>query len=268
MCSKPTSPDARGLRRDDRLARCPMRAFGSGSARTVPMRSRGRRRSCGRRRSRPSSASRSGGRSRRRSTRLTRSTCAGAGGRAASRSATRRTRPRGSTGRRWPTGVHGRSGSRVLEGDGVVLTDDISLCTHAGHCADRFTDVWEMIRRTSDPEVRARLQHMVDLCPSGRIAHAADADAEPDEPAFEPSIAVIRDGPLWVRGGIPVESRRRHDLRGPEPRHALPLRSFEQQAVLRRHAQGGRLPRRLRRGPFERLIPGGMYPIARSHESS
>ena len=95
---------------------------------------------------------------------------------------------------------------RVLEGDGVVLTDDISLCTHAGHCADRFTDVWEMIRRTSDPEVRARLQHMVDLCPSGRIAHAATADAEPDEPEFEPSIAVIRDGPLWVRGGIPVES--------------------------------------------------------------
>ena len=95
---------------------------------------------------------------------------------------------------------------RVLKGDGVVLSDDISLCTHAGHCADRFTDVWELIRRTSDPEVRARLQHMVDLCPSGRIAHAATTDAEPDEPEFEPSIAVIRDGPLWVRGSIPVES--------------------------------------------------------------
>ena len=26
------------------------------------------------------------------------------------------------------------------------------------------------------------------------------------EPAFEPSIGVIRDGPLWVRGGISVES--------------------------------------------------------------
>jgi CDGSH-type Zn-finger protein len=101
---------------------------------------------------------------------------------------------------------HRTERERVLTGDGVVLTDDISLCTHAGHCADRFTDVWEMIRRTSDPQVRARLQHMVDLCPSGRIAHATTADAEPDEPKFEPSIAVIRDGPLWVRGGIPVES--------------------------------------------------------------
>jgi CDGSH-type Zn-finger protein len=96
--------------------------------------------------------------------------------------------------------------ARVLAGDGVVMTDDISLCTHAGHCADRFTDVWEMIRKTSDPVVRARLQHMVELCPSGRIAHASTIDADPVEPEFEPSIGVIRDGPLWVLGGIPVES--------------------------------------------------------------
>jgi CDGSH-type Zn-finger protein len=96
--------------------------------------------------------------------------------------------------------------ARVLAGDGVVMTDDPSLCTHAGHCADRFTDVWEMIRQTTDPEVRVRLQRMVDLCPSGRLAHGLTAAAEPVEPDFEPSIAVIEGGPLWVRGGIPVES--------------------------------------------------------------
>jgi CDGSH-type Zn-finger protein len=94
----------------------------------------------------------------------------------------------------------------VLAGEGVVMTDDRSLCTHAGHCADRFTDVWEMIRGTSDPAARARLRRMVELCPSGRLAHAPTVDAEALEPEFEPSIAVIRDGPLWVRGGIPVES--------------------------------------------------------------
>jgi CDGSH-type Zn-finger protein len=96
--------------------------------------------------------------------------------------------------------------ARVLKGDGVVMTDDRSLCTHAGHCADRLTDVWEMVRTTSDSAVRARLQQMVELCPSGRLAHAPDAGGEPVEPQFEPSIAVIQDGPLWVRGGIPVES--------------------------------------------------------------
>jgi len=96
--------------------------------------------------------------------------------------------------------------ARTLHGDGVVMTDDRSLCTHAGHCADRFTDVWEMIRRTNDPAVRSRLQRMVELCPSGRLAHASASNAEAVEPDFEPSIAVVRDGPLWVRGGIPVES--------------------------------------------------------------
>jgi hypothetical protein len=47
---------------------------------------------------------------------------------------------------------------------------------------------------------------MIELCPSGRLAHAPAAGAEPVEPEFEPSIAIIADGPLWVRGGIVVES--------------------------------------------------------------
>src|SRR6266705_1218281 len=30
-------------------------------------------------------------------------------------------------------------------GDGVVMTDDHTLCEHAGYCGDRFTNVWRMI---------------------------------------------------------------------------------------------------------------------------
>jgi CDGSH-type Zn-finger protein len=96
--------------------------------------------------------------------------------------------------------------AKSLHGHGVVMRDDRELCTHAGHCADRFTDVWELIRRTADPAVRERLEQMVELCPSGRLSHAPVDDAPSVEPEFEPSVAVIRDGPLWVRGGIPVES--------------------------------------------------------------
>ena len=70
------------------------------------------------------------------------------------------------------------------------MTDDFSLCTHAGFCGDRFTKVWQLIERTSDPAVRERLQRMVELCPSGRLDHAPAVGAEPVEPAFEPSIAV------------------------------------------------------------------------------
>jgi CDGSH-type Zn-finger protein len=96
--------------------------------------------------------------------------------------------------------------ARVFVGEGVVMTDDHSFCTHAGFCGDRFTSVWQLIRHTDDPAIRERMQAMIDRCPSGTLARAASVEAANDEPGFERSIAVIRDGPLWVRGGIPVES--------------------------------------------------------------
>jgi CDGSH-type Zn-finger protein len=96
--------------------------------------------------------------------------------------------------------------ARVFVGEGVVMTDDHSLCTHAGFCGDRFTSVWQMVRHTDDPAIRERMKAMIDRCPSGTLAHAADVEAANDEPVFEKGICVIRDGPLWVRGGIPVES--------------------------------------------------------------
>jgi CDGSH-type Zn-finger protein len=95
---------------------------------------------------------------------------------------------------------------RTFVGEGVVMTDDRTLCEHAGHCGDRFTDVWRMIRDTADPAVRERLQRMVSLCPSGSLEYAADIESPSVEPELQPSVAVVRDGPLWVRGGIPIEA--------------------------------------------------------------
>jgi CDGSH-type Zn-finger protein len=93
---------------------------------------------------------------------------------------------------------------RVLVGEGLVMSDDQSLCTDAGFCGDRSTNVWKMIRGTADPVVRDRLIRMVSLCPSGRLAYSLHKEADPVEPAYEPSILVQDDGPLWLRGGIPV----------------------------------------------------------------
>ena len=61
-----------------------------------------------------------------------------------------------------------------------------------------------MLRDTDDPEVRARLRTMVMLCPSGRITWVPDGDETSDEIQYEPSVAAIRDGPLWARGGVQV----------------------------------------------------------------
>jgi CDGSH-type Zn-finger protein len=92
----------------------------------------------------------------------------------------------------------------VYVGEGVVMSDDHSLCTHAGYCGDRFTNVWRMIRRTSDPEVREKLKQMVSLCPSGTLGWSNGPDDPIVEPPYEKGIALSTDGPIWVRGGVPV----------------------------------------------------------------
>jgi CDGSH-type Zn-finger protein len=93
--------------------------------------------------------------------------------------------------------------SYPYQGVGLTLEDDFSLCTQAGYCGDRFENVWAMIERAKDPEVRERIRTMTGLCPSGRIRTRPDGQ-EPDELPYQPSVAVIADGPLWVRGGVQV----------------------------------------------------------------
>lgn len=94
---------------------------------------------------------------------------------------------------------------RSFSGSGIKLTDDGILCAGTGFCGTRLTKVWKMLQYSDDPEVRARILRMVQNCPSGRLVAWTEAGQEL-EPAFRPSIAVVPDGPLWVRGGIPIEA--------------------------------------------------------------
>lgn len=106
------------------------------------------------------------------------------------------------------TADRGPSAARrdVFEGDEVVMSDDRSLCTGAGFCGDRFTNVWEMIDETEDPEVRERLKAMVRLCPSGRLEYSVPPETASEEPPLEPSVGLEPNGPMWVRGGVRVVS--------------------------------------------------------------
>ena len=90
-------------------------------------------------------------------------------------------------------------------GQGLTMFDDRTLCTQAGYCGDRFANVWAMIGRDADPETRERIRTMSRLCPSGRLLTQVDGTDEVDELPYEPSVAVVADGPLWVRGGIRIE---------------------------------------------------------------
>lgn len=96
---------------------------------------------------------------------------------------------------------------RFEYGDGpVVLSDDPTLCARAAFCETRLTDAWALAEETDDPERRAVLTRMVERCPSGRLAYRFPPDSVPIEEELPQEIAVVDDGPLWVRGAVPIEA--------------------------------------------------------------
>jgi len=90
-----------------------------------------------------------------------------------------------------------------LGGTGIQVSDDRSICVHAGFCGNRVTNVWKMTRDTDDSVVRAQVMAMVERCPSGALSYTVDGVEV--EPALPMEIAVVADGPLWITGGIPVQ---------------------------------------------------------------
>jgi CDGSH-type Zn-finger protein len=99
----------------------------------------------------------------------------------------------------------------VTRGPALELEDYVSLCARARFCV-RAGGIWKLTERSGIPEARETAIEEAGNCPSGRLV-INDADTgEPIEPELEKSIGVVEyparneQGPLWVRGGIPVVS--------------------------------------------------------------
>ncbi len=98
---------------------------------------------------------------------------------------------------------------RAFEGPDLMLTDAESLCAFGRFC-DPHGSVWQQMRSTSDPEIKAMVIEQVQNCPAGRLVIWDKASKEPIEKKFPVSIGLIEDpaqecsGPLWLRGGIAV----------------------------------------------------------------
>jgi CDGSH-type Zn-finger protein len=96
-----------------------------------------------------------------------------------------------------------------IDGPGLKLTDVQNLCASARFC-HRSGGTWTLAKQSGDPEARQMVIEEVADCPSGRLT-AWDKNGKAIEPDFTPSIGLVRDvqagkmGPLWVRGGIPIE---------------------------------------------------------------
>jgi CDGSH-type Zn-finger protein len=104
----------------------------------------------------------------------------------------------------------------LLEGPGLDITDVKELCSEARHCHP-YTGVWHEIDESDNTFVRDRVIAQCQLCPSGRYVAVEKESGAPLEPMLPMSVGLIKDpvescdGPLWVRGGIPVEGADGHE---------------------------------------------------------
>lgn len=101
--------------------------------------------------------------------------------------------------------------AKEINGPALRLTDSEILCASARFC-HRAGGIWNLIPQSGDPRAKGIAIKEAADCPSGRLVVWNKETRKPIEPEFEGSIGLIEDpqvgvsGPIWVRGGIPIES--------------------------------------------------------------
>ena len=95
------------------------------------------------------------------------------------------------------------------EGETVDLLDNESLCASMRFC-DRGPTVWRAAMESGNPENRALAIEEACACAAGRLT-VVEKDGTAHEENLPQEISPIEDtaagmrGPLWVKGGIPIE---------------------------------------------------------------
>jgi CDGSH-type Zn-finger protein len=101
--------------------------------------------------------------------------------------------------------------AKEIDGLALKLTDVEVLCASARFC-HRAGGIWNLVPQSGNSEARRIAVEEAGDCPSGRLVVWDKKTGKTVEPKFERSIGLIEDpqmgvsGPVWVRGGIPVES--------------------------------------------------------------
>ena len=104
--------------------------------------------------------------------------------------------------------------AKEIDGPTLKLKDAEILCASARFC-HRGGDIWQHIPKSDDPKLKKTLCANACDCPSGRLVVIDKETGKTIEPSLEKSIGLIEDpgigvdGPIWVRGGIPIYSSRR-----------------------------------------------------------
>lgn len=97
----------------------------------------------------------------------------------------------------------------VIEGRFVDLMDAEELCAVARSC-DTRSSTWNLVEGSINPESVKIVERQCANCPSGRLT-VLTKSGERLEPELPQEISILEDpaasvhGPLWVKGGIPIE---------------------------------------------------------------
>lgn len=98
----------------------------------------------------------------------------------------------------------------LYDGSHLTLLDAEKYCSRARFC-HRAGGTWQLTIKSRRPEARQEAIKQACHCPSGRLV-AVDKEDKVIEAELAKSIGVVEDtpagcdGPLWVRGGIPIVS--------------------------------------------------------------
>ena len=96
---------------------------------------------------------------------------------------------------------------RVYLGRDIEVSFDLDQCIHIGECLRRLPETFALDRRpwvSPDAASADDVATAVERCPSGALQYRR-LDGGPDEHGPEPpSVTVLRNGPLLVRGRIEV----------------------------------------------------------------
>jgi len=101
--------------------------------------------------------------------------------------------------------------AKVISGPELTLADNEHLCVHARFCM-RAGGIWNLVKHPEKSDAREIAIEEACNCPSGRLVIKDNESGKAIEPELDKSIVVIEypprgeHGPLWVRGGIPIES--------------------------------------------------------------
>lgn len=101
--------------------------------------------------------------------------------------------------------------AQEIDGPTLKLADVVDLCASARFC-HRAGGIWNLVPKSDNAEARKIAIEETCDCPSGRLSLQNNKTKEMFEAKLEPSIGIVQDpqkgvgGPIWVRGGIPVES--------------------------------------------------------------